>query len=112
MMVDMDLLLVVRSILFVESGSSENRTQLGGLIRATRTTSPQLPHQSGASESNRNPPAPKAGVLPSAPPPEVFQSHCSSPYGTRTHLSALKGQYPSPIDERAESCFVYAHHER
>jgi hypothetical protein len=25
----------------------------------------------------------------------------SSPYGNRTHLSALKGQYPSPIDERA-----------
>jgi hypothetical protein len=26
-------------------------------------------NKSGASESNRNPPAPKAGVLPSAPPP-------------------------------------------
>ena len=26
----------------------------------------------------------------------------SDPYGNRTHLSALKGQCPSPIDERAK----------
>ena len=32
----------------------------------------------------------------------------SSPYGNRTHLSALKGQYPSPIDERAVVCVLYA----
>ena len=29
----------------------------------------------------------------------------SSSYGNRTHLSALKGQYPSPIDERAAKLF-------
>ena len=28
----------------------------------------------------------------------------SSPYGNRTHLSALKERYPSPIDERAVLC--------
>jgi hypothetical protein len=35
-------------------------------------------------------------------------SALSSPYGNRTHLSALKGQYPSPIDERAELCVSQA----
>ena len=28
----------------------------------------------------------------------------SSPYGNRTHLSALKERYPAPIDERAVLC--------
>ena len=28
----------------------------------------------------------------------------SSPYGNRTHLAALKGRYPVPIDERAMLC--------
>ena len=28
----------------------------------------------------------------------------SSPYGNRTHLAALKGRYPAPIDERAMLC--------
>ena len=37
--------------------------------------------QSGASESNRNPPAPKAGVLPSAPPPDCqYPVRESNPY--------------------------------
>jgi hypothetical protein len=39
-------------------------------------------------------------------------SALSSPYGNRTHLSALKGQYPSPIDERAVVSCVCAHAER
>jgi hypothetical protein len=28
----------------------------------------------------------------------------SSPYGNRTHIAALKGRYPEPIDERAVLC--------
>jgi hypothetical protein len=30
----------------------------------------------------------------------------SSPYGNRTDLAALKGRYPSPIDERAVLCVL------
>ena len=93
--------------------------------------------ESGTSGSNRKPPAPKAGVLPTAPLPDVvfrsvrtvgfepraptrsvgrssspnwrdnqtsLRSDVSSPYGSRTHLSALKERYPAPIDERAVLC--------
>ena len=37
-----------------------------------------------------------------------LRSGASSPYGSRTHLSALKERYPAPIDERAvlSCCFV------
>ena len=88
--------------------------------------------ESGTSESNRKPPGPKPGVLPTAPLPDVvlftrghrpvpcdrcptafpelrdsqtsLRSDVSSPYGNRTHLSALKERYPAPIDERAVLC--------
>ena len=86
--------------------------------------------ESGTSGSNRKPPGPKPGVLPTAPLPDVvfrsvrtvgfeptissspnwrdnqtsLRSDCSSPYGNRTHLSALKERYPAPIDERAVLC--------
>ena len=33
-----------------------------------------------------------------------LRSDVSSPYGNRTHLSALKERYPAPIDERAVLC--------
>ncbi len=33
-----------------------------------------------------------------------LRSDVSSPYGNRTHLSALKERYPAPIDERAMLC--------
>jgi hypothetical protein len=55
--------------------------------------------QSGASESNRNPPAPKAGVLPSAPPPD-FQSERSE--SNRRSL----GPQPSAIPSFATFCFL------
>jgi hypothetical protein len=56
------------------SGSPANRTQHDPVISRIQATSLRLPVQSGISESNREPPAPKAGVLPSAPLPECFQS--------------------------------------
>jgi hypothetical protein len=56
---------------FEVSGSPGNRTQRNSVISRVWATSPRLPCKSGASESNGNPPAPKAGVLPSAPPPEL-----------------------------------------
>ena len=52
------------------SGSPENRTQRNAVISRVWATSPRLPLESGTSESNRDPPAPKAGVLPSAPLPD------------------------------------------
>ena len=87
--------------------------------------------KSGTSGSNRKPPGPKPGVLPTAPLPDVvlftqsdrsdlnrrspvprtgaitrlrYVLKFSSPYGNRTHLSALKERYPAPIDERAMLC--------
>ena len=56
------------------SGSPENRTQHYAVISRVWATSPRLPFQSGTPESNREPPAPKAGVLPSAPLPVCLQS--------------------------------------
>ena len=56
------------------SGSPENRTQRNAVISRVWATSPRLPLKSGTSESNRDPPAPKAGVLPSAPLPVCLQS--------------------------------------
>ncbi len=79
------------------SGSPGNRTQHDSVISRVWATSPRLPNvafcsakvaclfesryfrgakddaQSGTSESNRDPPAPKAGVLPSAPLPDCQQ---------------------------------------
>ena len=52
------------------SGSPEDRTQRNAVISRVWATSPRLPFKSGNSESNRDPPAPKAGVLPSAPLPD------------------------------------------
>ena len=56
------------------SGSPEDRTQHYAVISRVWATSPRLPSKSGTPESNRNPPAPKAGVLPSAPLPACLQS--------------------------------------
>jgi hypothetical protein len=98
-------------VAFSRSGSPGNRTQRDGRIRAIRTTSPRLPipvgrfgvePKSSCSQSRR------ASICTSA---RSFSSHCSSPYGNRTHLSALKGQYPSPIDERAVVFCVCVHAE-
>jgi hypothetical protein len=61
------------------SGSPANRTQRDPVISRIQATSLRLPIQSGTSESNREPPAPKAGVLPSAPLPECFQSERQGP---------------------------------
>ncbi len=58
----------------VVSGSPEDRTQRDPRIRRIWATSPRLPcciQKSDTSESNRDPPAPKAGVLPSAPVSDV-----------------------------------------
>jgi hypothetical protein len=113
-------------VLLLASGSPEDRTQRDPVIGRVWATSPRLPFKSGTSESNRKPPAPKAGVLPSAPLPDCEAegwrpeaigllalptvsgltppASFSSPYGSRTHLAALKGRYPVPIDERAVLC--------
>ena len=57
--------------------------------------------QSGRSESNPLARAPKARGPPLPYIPLFLRSPSSSSYGSRTHLSGLKGQYPAPIDERA-----------
>ena len=61
---------VVPFVSQVVSGSPENRTQRNAVISRVWATSPRLPLKSGTPESNRDPPAPKAGVLPSAPLPD------------------------------------------
>ena len=55
--------------------------------------------ESGRPDSNRRSQAPRACGLASLS--HALIVHVSSPCGSRTHLSALKGRYPSPIDERA-----------
>lgn len=58
----------------VVSGSPEDRTQRDPRIRRIWATSPRLPlsfQKSDTSESNREPSAPKADVLPSAPVSDV-----------------------------------------
>ena len=55
--------------------------------------------ESGRPDSNRRSQAPRAcGV---ARLSHALSEFASSSCGNRTHLSALKGQYPRPIDERA-----------
>ena len=106
------------------SGSPGNRTQRHPVISRVRATSPRLPCKSGASESNRNPPVPKTGVLPSAPPPELsvrtvgleptiswppakrdaklrYVLICSDPCGSRTLPDRLERPMTSPEVERA-----------
>ena len=61
---------LVSSLKSFLSGSPANRTQRDPVISRIQATSLRLPIQSGTSESNREPPAPKAGVLPSAPVPD------------------------------------------
>ena len=56
--------------------------------------------QPGRRESNPRSRAPKAREAPFLFLP-MFWFCFSSSCGNRTHLSALKGQYPEPIDERA-----------
>ena len=105
------------------SGSPGNRTQRHPVISRVRATSPRLPCKSGASESNRNPPVPKTGVLPSAPPPELsvrtvgleptiswppakrdaklrYVLICSDPCGSRTRPDRLERPMTSPEVER------------
>lgn len=69
------------------SGSPANRTQRDPVIGRIQATSLRLPIQSGASESNRDPPAPKAGVLPSAPVPELYRRQ-----GRRTSFQLRRGK--------------------
>ena len=55
--------------------------------------------ESGRPDSNRRSQAPGACGL--ARLSHALNVPASSPCGNRTHLSALKGRYPRPIDERA-----------
>ena len=55
--------------------------------------------ESGRPDSNRRSQAPGARGL--ARLSHALNVPASSPCGNRTHLSALKGRYPRPIDERA-----------
>ena len=55
--------------------------------------------ESGRPDSNRRSQAPGACGLASLS--HALIDPASSPCGNRTHLSALKGRYPWPIDERA-----------
>jgi hypothetical protein len=55
--------------------------------------------QSGRPDSNRRSQAPRACGL--ARLSHALVADASSSCGNRTHLSALKGRYPEPIDERA-----------
>ena len=55
--------------------------------------------ESGRPDSNRRSQAPRACGL--ARLSHALSVAASSPCGNRTHLSALKGRYPRPIDERA-----------
>ena len=55
--------------------------------------------ESGRPDSNRRSQAPGACGLASLS--HALIDPASSPCGNRTHLSALKGRYPRPIDERA-----------
>ena len=69
---------------FSVSGRPEDRTQRGSVISRTWATSPRRPFfvESGTSGSNRKPPGPKPGVLPTAPLPDVvlfIQSERSRP---------------------------------
>ena len=57
--------------------------------------------ESGRPDSNRRSQAPRACGL--ARLSHALIVPASSPCGNRTHLSALKGRYPRPIDERANS---------
>jgi hypothetical protein len=88
------------------SGSPANRTQRDPVISRIQATSLRLPIQSGTSESNREPPAPKAGVLPSAPLPECFQSERQD-----SNLRSL-GPQPSAITRLRHVLIVCAHRER
>ena len=88
------------------SGSPANRTQRDPVISRIQATSLRLPIQSGTSESNREPPAPKAGVLPSAPLPECFESERQD-----SNLRSL-GPQPSAITRLRHVLIVCAHRER
>jgi hypothetical protein len=55
--------------------------------------------ESGRPDSNRRSQAPRACGLARLSHGLIVPG--SSPCGNRTHLSALKGRYPWPIDERA-----------
>jgi hypothetical protein len=56
---------------------------------------------------------PKHAGLPLPNIPLLFASVCSSSYGSRTHLSALKGQYPHADRRTSRVVFnVSAHAER
>ena len=50
--------------------------------------------KSGASESNREPPAPKAGVLPTAPPPDVSSTFIAPRGGVEPANCGLKDRHP------------------
>ena len=58
-----------------------------------------LIRKSGRPDSNRRSQAPEACGL--ARLSHALVILASGPCGNRTHLSALKGRYPEPIDERA-----------
>jgi hypothetical protein len=87
------------------SGSPANRTQRDPVISRIQATSLRLPILSGTSESNREPPAPKAGVLPSAPLPDLKSERQD------LNLRSL-GPQPSAITRLRHVLIVCAHRER
>ncbi len=108
---------------FSFSGRPEDRTQRGSVISRTWATSPRLPlgrvprsrtetllrPKQACSHLHLYPNISQNGWIRTSvllPPRQAryqtsLRSESSSPYGNRTHLSALKERYPSPIDERA-----------
>ena len=114
------------------SGRPEDRTQRGSVISRTWATSPRRPLLSRAPRGrteNLLVPNQACSQLHLCPmlsfhsvrtvgfEPTISSSpnwrdnqtslrsdDVSSPYGNRTHLSALKERYPAPIDERAVLC--------
>lgn len=109
---------------FEVRGSPGNRTQRHPVISRVRATSPRLPCKSGVWGSNPDPPVPKTGVLPSAPPPDLsvrtvgleptiswppakrdtklrYVLIFSDPCGSRTQPDRLERPMTSPEVERA-----------
>ena len=61
--------------------------------------------QSERQDLNLRSPGPRPGAITRLRYVLITVVHVvSSPYGNRTHLAALKGRYPVPIDERAMLC--------
>ena len=62
---------------------------------------PLVKVRTGGQGFEPRPTDPESVVLPLYYPPKGRQLGHNSPYGTRTRVSALRGQYPRPLDEGA-----------